>query len=315
MKKNCIHCAAAFYASPGHDAIGWGRFCSHDCYSKHRKGVYLSSLNDSNSSVCPNCDTLFPIKPFAKKEGKGRVFCCKKCRKDYTNVDTTCPQCHQTRTMPQSTARGRTDVFCSMRCLSIWKKEHSIMVSRVCKTCGGAFSSKPSDVNGPKKAGIYCSMACKALAMSKSGESSLGVGRHSGKHRGMFGGRAVKSKGGKRSDLGNVYFRSAWEANYARYLNWLQKNGEIDSWTFEKDTFDFPVRRGGRFYTPDFKVFKSGAHHYVEVKGWMDPKSKTKLQRMAKYFPNERVDVVGYKEMRAIWKAVRFFVNWEGVMK
>lgn len=43
-----------------------------------------------------------------------------------------------------------------------------------------------------------------------------------------------RSKGGIRPDLGR-YFRSAWEANIARYLNFLQKHGEIESWEYESE--------------------------------------------------------------------------------
>jgi hypothetical protein len=101
---------------------------------------------------------------------------------------------------------------------------------------------------------------------------------------------------GRRADFGGLFFRSSWEANYARYLNYLVSIGKICRWEFEPDTFWFEaIRRGVRSYLPDFKVWNTpGADpYYVEVKGWMDAKSKTKLKRMAKYYPHVRVDVVG----------------------
>jgi len=68
----------------------------------------------------------------------------------------------------------------------------------------------------------------------------------------------MKYKAGKRADLGNRFFRSKWEANYARYLEWMKNRGEITDWDYECDTFEFGrIKRGGRFYTPDFKVTKS----------------------------------------------------------
>src|SRR5687768_3513242 len=83
------------------------------------------------------------------------------------------------------------------------------------------------------------------------------------------------------------YFRSRWEANYARYLEWLKTNGEIVSWTHEPKTFWFEkIKRGTRSYLPDFCVIeKNGKEVYYEVKGYMDSKSKTKIKRMAKYYP------------------------------
>jgi len=83
------------------------------------------------------------------------------------------------------------------------------------------------------------------------------------------------------------YARSKWEANYARYLEFLRNAGEVKSWQHEPETFWFEgVRRGTCSYLPDFKVvLKNGRVEYHEVKGWMDPRSKTKIKRMAKYHP------------------------------
>lgn len=122
-----------------------------------------------------------------------------------------------------------------------------------------------------------------------------------------------RARGGRRADLGNVYFRSAWEANYARYLNWLVGKGEIERWEYEPQTFWFlAVKRGVRSYTPDFLVWEKGNSYFVEVKGWMDPKSKTKLKRMKQYYPNIRVDVVGQRQYDGIKSAVsRLVPGWE----
>ena len=47
------------------------------------------------------------------------------------------------------------------------------------------------------------------------------------------GGNPRKHHGGKREDLGGLYVRSAWEANYCRYLSWLIEQGEITPQTGE----------------------------------------------------------------------------------
>lgn len=109
--------------------------------------------------------------------------------------------------------------------------------------------------------------------------------------------------GGKRQDLGNRYFRSSWEANWARYLNWMVARREIQSWVYEPDTFEFKdIKRGSRFYTPDFRITNfDGAIEYHEVKGWMDPRSATKLRRFAKRYPDIKlllVDATFYKSVR-----------------
>lgn len=104
------------------------------------------------------------------------------------------------------------------------------------------------------------------------------------------------------------------EANWVRYLNFLLKLGEIKKWEYEVDEFEFlGIKRGCRFYKPDFKVTNlDGSVVYQETKGYMDAKSKTKLKRMAKYYPNVKVEVVDAKRYRSIAKQVAGMIpNWE----
>lgn len=110
-----------------------------------------------------------------------------------------------------------------------------------------------------------------------------------------------------------AFFRSKWEANYARYLEWLKARGEIDSWEHEPTTFWFKgVRRGTVSYLPDFRVIERGAEIYHEVKGWMDGKSKTKIKRMAKYHPDVRLLVIDAKAYRSIAKTMAALIpDWE----
>lgn len=97
---------------------------------------------------------------------------------------------------------------------------------------------------------------------------------------------ARRGKFGRRKDLNNRFFRSTYEANYARFLNYTKQ-----PWVYESKTFWFEnIRRGIRSYTPDFYLKQIDEYH--EVKGWMDRKSKTKLKRMKKYFPKVKVIVI-----------------------
>lgn len=119
--------------------------------------------------------------------------------------------------------------------------------------------------------------------------------------------------GGRREDLG-FYVRSRWEANYARYLIWLQRQGQIADWAYEPDTFEFTaIKRGTRFYTPDFRVIEnSGSIRYHEVKGWMDAKSATQLRRMARYYPEVTIVVIDSTVYRALRKWRKLIPGWEG---
>ena len=96
--------------------------------------------------------------------------------------------------------------------------------------------------------------------------------------------KAVITIGGKR-----FFARSAWEANIGAYLQFLRDKKEIADWTHEpkEDEFWFDkIKRGTRSYLPDFKVWRNdGSIYYIEVKGYMDKVSATKLKRMKQYFP------------------------------
>jgi hypothetical protein len=110
------------------------------------------------------------------------------------------------------------------------------------------------------------------------------------------------------------YYRSMWEANYARYLEFLKMHGNILEWVHEPETFWFKdVLRGCRSYLPDFKVTnKNGSIEYHEVKGWMDNRSVTKLKRMKKYHPQIRMILIEARQYREIKnKLSRLIEGWE----
>ena len=124
------------------------------------------------------------------------------------------------------------------------------------------------------------------------------------------------AKSGFREDLG-MYFRSSWEANYARSLKLdgkeilyetdhisLYENGELDS-----------------VYTPDFKT---GENHYVEVKGHAESKDlwscnckrcerdKRKMEMTRQQYPHLTIEILGKKEYGELREEFEFTIpNWE----
>lgn len=98
--------------------------------------------------------------------------------------------------------------------------------------------------------------------------------------------------GGKRK-----YFRSRWEANYARYLQWLKDQKQIIDWEHEAKVFWFEgIKRGCVSFLPDFQITEnSGTIVYHEVKGWMDDRSITKIRRMGIYFPDVSLTIIDAK--------------------
>lgn len=103
--------------------------------------------------------------------------------------------------------------------------------------------------------------------------------------------------GGKR-----YYFRSQWEVDYAKYLDLLKQHGKIKEWEYEPETFWFEtIKRGVRSYLPDFRVTETdGTVVLYEVKGYMDSRSKTKLKRMKKYYPDINLYLVQAPQIKEI---------------
>lgn len=179
-----------------------------------------------------------------------------------------------------------------------WSKGAQTVPRQTCEVCGSSFYAPPIQI--VRGGGKFCSNDCRFEFMSSHPEHFPQT-------------KPRRGNGGKRKDLGDRYFRSNWEANYARYLNWLCLNNQISSWQYEVDTFKFPIKRGSRFYTPDFKVWKNTREfEYHEVKGYMDQKSKTKLERMARYYPSLPIILIDHKAYSNIGKAMsRILPGWE----
>jgi hypothetical protein len=96
------------------------------------------------------------------------------------------------------------------------------------------------------------------------------------------------AKHGIRDDLG-IYFRSSWEANFARYLNYLGKK-----WSYEPQSFRL---NSGKRYVPDFWVEDDNA--FYEVKGLWVGSAKQKVEDFIAEYEHRLIllDVERYKEI------------------
>lgn len=105
-------------------------------------------------------------------------------------------------------------------------------------------------------------------------------------------------KKGKRLDIHPTYsFRSATEANFARILQYLKQD-----FKFEERVFTFDGYKNRPFlYIPDFELTKNSKKFpkgWYEIKGWMDTKSRQKLKRFKKHYPEEasNLTVIVYRK-------------------
>ena len=104
-----------------------------------------------------------------------------------------------------------------------------------------------------------------------------------------------------------IYFRSSWEYYYSLFLEKLRQEGKIIDWKHEPKCFWFEgIKRGVRSYLPDFCITHlNGSEEWSEVKGYFDSKSQTKMKRMAKYYPEVNIRLVGSDWFKTNLKACK----------
>lgn len=285
--RECERCHQPFKVHQSGIDKGRGKYCSRACHSASQVGVGLRR----STVVCGSCGRDFVTHDCRIAQGRGK-YCSNFCARvaSRTREVVACGYCGRFVLPPN---RG----YCSADCYHAAQRlvRKAVRVTVACETCGRSFEARPCEV--VKGQGRFCSHACYGAFRSSHSELH-GKGRH---------------KGGKRADLGGLYVRSRWEANWARYLNFLQSQGQIISWAYEPETFEFPIKRGTRFYTPDFKVIlPDGSVEYHEVKGYMTPESKTRAKRMAKYYPRIKIVMVERERYQGVARTMRALIpEWE----
>ena len=103
------------------------------------------------------------------------------------------------------------------------------------------------------------------------------------KRRGRGIGNAYQhTRTGARPDLNGIVCRSAWESDVLRVLQLWKIPFE-----FEPKSFPFPIDGYGKYsaYLPDIYLTKTD--EYIEVKGMLDSRGRSKLRKFKKHYPEE----------------------------
>lgn len=253
----------------------------------------------ASNAVCLHCGKTYFIK--YQSVSKRRKYCSIKCayaskervahiKKKYRGT-STCKKCGIEFDIKTNSGKAK---YCSQECarsdigsITLARNRAVIPATKIltkqCESCGKDYKSQES------AARKYCSIKCSgkvAPLKTRAAHELSGFYKSSKPYsRAKYGWRNVGDK--------NVFFRSSWEANYGRYLEFLKNKGQITEWEHEPETFWFhSIKRGVRSYLPDFRVTTNdGSVEYHEVKGWMDKRSATKIKRMAKYYPDTKLVV------------------------
>lgn len=254
------------------------------------------------TQACKQCG-----REFAVRRSTPRKYCSLACA--YASKDRiverpkdrgfrTCACCNKTWKVTTRN-QGRL-TYCSSACCGAARTRTMAMETRNCIICKKAFQTRTA---APLKT---CSPKCRNVRRS---DVTLNTHLNSPPSSPRYSNR----KSGRRADLGGLFFRSAWEANYARYLNALITIGQVESWRHEPRVFVFPSKRGARSYRPDFEVVTTGGVvEYHEVKGYDYPRGKSCRRKMKRYYPKEKVVLVDKKEYEPIARAFRRVLpQWE----
>ncbi len=281
-RRTCELCGGQFYAPPSQVRRGGGKFCSVKC----RAVAIGAGIRERR--VILKCATCGKEQLVAASVAEKRVHCSLICAKQSPKATGTCPRCGSAFRLKPLTRK-----YCSRACAVKSRAAAAPKPMVICEACGRWFPR----LGGTR--GRFCSTTCWGRVLAQAN-----------RHGNVYS----RTRGGKRPDLDDVYFRSAWEANWARYLNYLKDHGVITAWAYEPETFEFlGIKRGTRFYTPDFRVTNmDGSVEYHEIKGWMDKKSQTKLRRMRQRYPAIKVvliDKAAYSEVAR--KIGRALAGWE----
>lgn len=145
----CFRCEIVFYLRPCDIKAGRGKFCSQDCYKKHR----LETKKKDVHCKCKNCDIDFFIKPHLIKFGYGK-YCSQKCqwegmkRREYA----ICKSCNKEFEVTLSLKENGRGIYCSTNCKHMSLKK---VIKVNCCNCGSVFSRRPFEHK--KK---FCSIKC-----------------------------------------------------------------------------------------------------------------------------------------------------------
>jgi len=172
---------------------------------------------------------------------------------------------------------GKFAKYCSQDCSHHAKRgHHPNLICKICLTCGNEFFVK----KGYSKRAKYCSLLCRPLVKSNN----------------------IVSKSGYRIDL-NQFFRSTWEANFARILNYLKIKWEYES---KKCRFDL----GESIYICDF--YLPEINRYIEVKGYLNDGSYLKLKTFHAMYSDIKISILdksSYKLLTLLFKDK--ILGWE----
>jgi transposase-like protein len=284
-KYKCKKCGIVF--QPRHHGLNRPRYCSWKCantaLAERRQKLSEEKRKKEPKRICQQCNKEYEIQPvYSLSQYRIRKFCSIKCFAESRKIND-----------------GTTKYQRAARRMGVPKRGSPEWIEKIrARTKEAMYRPDVNEkLHKPKRSMSLEARIKRSNALAGRMPKNMMFGASN-----EFGPFKNVQRGDYENSKGTMYFRSKWEANYALFLDFLVGKKEIENWEYEADVFVFDqIQFGTRSYRPDFKVFYSnGGFEYHEVKGYMDSKSKTKLKRMAKYYPEVKIvliDSIYYRDL------------------
>ena len=297
MIKDCLYCGKEFKTTKHHHVVYCSHLCANNATAKRRQRRTII--------ICQYCGNNFEVTNGDLKYRGVVKYCSRECFNNANKVkDIKCKSCGI-----KFKPKRKSQSFCSVKCVNKCRAGSKLSTEAINKVkeamAKPEVKKKLSKLNSRKRKPMTYKHKAK-ISNSLVGKMPSNIDSHNHyKHI-----RSGKYKIGDKV----IFFRSRWEANYALYLDFLIKQKQILSWEYEGEVFIFDkIQFGTRSYRPDFKVVKNDNKiEYHEVKGQMDKKSKTKLKRMEKYYPEVTIKLIDAKVYRSLQKWSKLLKFYEG---
>jgi hypothetical protein len=287
--RNCTECGMSFI--PRNNG-GVYKFCSRKCANAHRWKNHVAKPKKVQIKKCKQCNGEFTRQDnYSDVQWLRMQFCSAKCVGESRRLHDGLTRQERYRAKRGGLKIGSDELRDKIKITTrIGMSSPDVKLKL----------SKPKGKWSDERKGIQSQKLTGKMPKNLIRQGS-GTGSYPNVQRGDY-----------ECSKGTMYFRSKWEANYALYLDLLVKNGDIRGWDYEVDVFVFEeIEFGNRSYRPDFKVqLNSESFEYHEVKGHMDSRSKTKLNRMEKFFPDVKIILIQKDSYNAIIKALKGVINF-----
>jgi len=256
---------------------------------------------------CKYCNKTIVLFPSQYKEG--RSFCSRKCyngwRKGRTYVDIYGEDAEEQKRKREETHSKTLQQKIKMGIFTVWNKGLTKETDERVRKQGENVSLglRKSDYTVWSK-GLTKETDFRLQKLSKSMK-----GKNKGEKNHNYGKSPswakTRSKFGHRPDLNNQFFRSRWEANFARILNY-----HGIKWEFENQKHRCYFSEEGITYLPDF--YLPDYDLYVEISGYPSPDKLNRLRLFKKYYPEKTLfHITGIEWKKNFEQYKEYIPTWE----